>query len=121
MTSLAALLAAPALPAKALAATAMANSVAPPNLYTWSAMLARTHGTCSADTLARALNIDTSRASGLVDRLIANKVISAPNAIGVSEAKNMLKPEPTDVFDALEETCDETPKTQDGESVLDTS
>lgn len=106
--STAALLAAPALPAKALlAATPTVTAALPPNLYTWSAMIARTKGYCTPDMLAGALGIDTAKASGLVERLVANNVLGPANALGFAKIKPRITLEFPDVEDE-EPTLQET-------------
>lgn len=92
--SLAALVAAPAIPMKAFAAapaaTASLSVATTPNLYTWSAMIARTQGRCSADLLAKTLHIDTSQATNLFNRLVANNVVGTANAAGIAKAKSIM-------------------------------
>lgn len=92
--SLTALLAVPALPIRAVAvpagAAAGASASLPPNLYTWSAMIARRNGACSAETLMTALKIERAQAVTMFNRLIANNVVGPANALGVSQARSVV-------------------------------
>lgn len=97
MGALAALAVAPAVPARAFAALpvgASASAVAPPNLYTWGAMLARTRGTCSAEMLMETLPITRGQATGLMQRLMANNVIGSANAVGLAQSRSITGPKP---------------------------
>lgn len=87
--SLGALMAAPALPFKALmAAPAVAAvPVSPPNLYTWSAAIARTHGKVSTDMLSHMLHVDATEAASLFEKLIRNNVVGPVNALGFGQAR----------------------------------
>lgn len=91
--SLAALAAVPALPLPAISAApaaAATTAVAPPNLYAWSAMIARVHGVCSPSMLMTFLNIDAGQAHALTSKLMTNGVIGASNGIGVSQVTDSL-------------------------------
>ncbi len=90
--SLAALAVAPTVPAGAFAAPAPTQA-ARAGLYPWSVAIARTHGKCSADMLATMLKVDTGQAAGLMRRLIAQNVLGATNASGISMAKATLPPQ----------------------------
>lgn len=95
LTRLAAVATAPALPFQALAsAQTAATGIAPPNLYTWSTAIARTHGKCSADMLKSMLHIDADKASDLLHRLVQNKVVGPADAFGLCRARAVI-PSPT--------------------------
>lgn len=122
--SLGALVAAPALPFKALmAAPAAAAAIPPPNLYTWSAAIARTHGKVSTDMLSHMLHVDAAQAASLFDKLIRNNVIGPVNALGFGQARAILpnasglgaparsvapKPDPSPVTDRVKALLDAT-------------
>ena len=97
--SLAALFAAPALPLQALTAPstslAATSPALPPNLYTWSASIARRKGHVSSDMLMQKLNIDAQHAAELVHRMIRNNVVTQANAVGLSHAKPTLQSQPS--------------------------
>ena len=95
--SVAAALAAAAMPASALAlgkagAAATAGAATPPNLYTWAQMIARVQGRCSPDMLAQALHINEGHARSLVGLLTRNGVVGPVNALGISTAMDPLGP-----------------------------
>ncbi|MGR3511851.1 MAG: hypothetical protein ACU0GG_03745 [Paracoccaceae bacterium] len=95
LTRLAAVATAPALPFQALAsAQTAATGIAPPNLYTWSTAIARTHGKCSADMLKSMLHIDADKASDLLHRLVQNNVVGPADAFGLCRARAVI-PSPT--------------------------
>lgn len=92
---MAALLAVPGLPAPAGAGArqiASGTAILPPNLYTWSATIARTKGACSPEMLMRALPISQSRAAWLIDRLVANSVIGPVDALGFGKLVEPVSP-----------------------------
>jgi len=103
--SLAAALAAPLMPVKALAAAPAAAAPASPGLYSWSVAIARTHGKCSAPMLARMLHIDAVSADCLFKSMIGNNVIGPANAVGLSVARSTI-PSPTGTDMSLDAKLD---------------
>lgn len=81
---------APLVPLPAGAAAPMAK-IAPnfgPLSYIWGAHYARLKGDCSADILAGRFDLAPEVAHEINRRLIKNGVISVPNALGISQARN---------------------------------
>ena len=90
-TSLAALLAAPAIPLPAATAASAAVPAAAPHTYLFADFIARARGRVDAGFLARQLGLSNSAARDLVQELVANNVISSPALSGVARAVNPLK------------------------------
>lgn len=90
LSSVAALSVTPCFSARAILtpslAVASGASVAPPNLYSWRAMLVRRQVSARGGIL-EALNVDVSQASTLLDRLVANNVVGPAKEMGVATAK----------------------------------
>ena len=97
MKSIAALGAAAVMPmgavfsSSATATVATVSTSVPANLYTWSAMIARTKGTCSPEILMSSLNIEASRANFLFKRLVTNNVVSATGSTIATQSKVIIE------------------------------
>jgi len=88
---LVAAVAAPALPLRSLAAASTTGAAAvgsnfTPYMYSWSVVHARGLGQCSTDILMSKLGIGAETAQAIGARMIKKGIISAPNALGVSQA-----------------------------------
>ena len=103
--SLAAAVAAPALPLGATAAAPAAAMAPPMGTYMFADLIARSRGTVDAGFLARTLRLSPDMANGVMQELVANKVITAPSAGGLAQALNPLKlqPVPATVSDRMAE------------------
>jgi len=68
-------------------------------------LIARSRGTVDAGFLARTLRLSPDMANGVMQELVANKVITAPSAGGLAQALNPLKlqPVPATVGDRMAE------------------
>jgi len=83
--SLAALVAAPALPVLPRAAVAGTAAV-PPGAYAWAQLIARSQNQCSPGMLAKCLNLRPDVASALFKDMIVDGVLQTPGASGVAHA-----------------------------------
>ena len=86
---LAALAATPLLPGSTLAKAA-APAAAPMHAFThpysWAAFVSRIHNKASPDMFKRQLSLSDEMAKQVYDTLIKENVITAPNAVGISQA-----------------------------------
>tara|TARA_R110002096_G_scaffold119038_4_gene257763 strand:+ start:12259 stop:12777 length:519 start_codon:yes stop_codon:yes gene_type:complete len=88
---LAALAAAPALPA-GLASKVMATPIVKNNqAQLWATFVARIHDKASPQMFKRQLSLSDEQARDVFNTLVKDKVLSAPNAQGVSHAMNPFK------------------------------
>ncbi len=88
--SLAALAAAPTLPAGALAKAAPAVHLSQPP-YCWAAFIARVHDKASPAMFKRQLGLSDDMAQNVFDTLLRERVITRPNAMGISQTVTPFK------------------------------
>ncbi len=106
---LAALSAAPLLPALPAAAAQPLSGTAA-RIYPWAAQYARVHGSASAAQIASVFNISPAAAGQVAQQLIAKGVTSAP-ALGVMKAvkpiswEQLYRPAPASLPTQLKETA----------------
>ncbi|MBO9463817.1 hypothetical protein J7443_01120 [Tropicibacter sp. R15_0] len=74
------------LPAKAAPAAIPAASPK----YIWAVAMARAQNRVSVDLLQQSLKVSAAEASGLMSRLVARGVVTAPNAVGLAKATSPL-------------------------------
>lgn len=87
--SLAALVAAPALPLPA--ATRAAAPALPPATYLWADLIARSRGSVDAGFLARRLGLTSDMAHSVMDQLITDGVLKTPGLTGLAKASNPIR------------------------------
>lgn len=58
--------------------------------YIWAVAMARAQNRVSVDLLQQSLKISAAEASGLMSRLVARGVVTAPNALGLAKATSPL-------------------------------
>ena len=76
----------PSLPIPAFGKSAVAAKASADHMYFMGWYTARLNKTCSPETLASELNLDTQTAREICERLIKSGTVSSPNAMGVSRA-----------------------------------
>jgi len=84
-------------------------------------MLARTKGQISVDLLRSKLSIDSAHAAAVFDKLVANNVVGASNALGLAQANPIVRPRSVlraglDHLAAEEEALDEAESSPDEEN-----
>jgi hypothetical protein len=80
-TGLAAIAAAPAMPAKALASLPAASAAIPHPARFWAIYMSHLHGTCSPQALSKMTGIDPGVAQGYLSRLVSDGVLTPTNIV----------------------------------------
>lgn len=75
----------PALPVPAMAVPARATAASAGHMYFMGWYTARMNKTCSPEMLVSELKVSPDVAKDIFGRLVKNKAVSAPNALGVSQ------------------------------------
>lgn len=86
--SLAAMVAAPALP---LPARTAAPAAIPPGAYGWAQLIARAQNRCDPAMLARQLHLSADAAQSLFNQMLRDGVLRAPGLAGVAQAAKPLQ------------------------------